>query len=666
MTTQVKSSATYAGMLVEYLDGGRFRPGLAIREQDHRLVVADAEGRERMVARDLVMMPHPDRRPSRDAAAEAIDALAAERAMLARELDLNLLWEVVQEQGRSFSASELADLFFGRGDSASASVMLEALLADRIYFTRRHMDFSARPPDQVERLRTQQERVRAKSGEYQRTLAILRDTLAGTPCADPAAAAELGDSLNAYLKNPHTRSREMTQMLSAAAPEIDPAEAAFEILERLGAKPAAPRFALIAGLSAEFASAQLAEAHTACPAPRPEIDAGYTLTIDNDDTVEIDDALSCEPLEDGSVRVRIHIALLADFVAKGGAMDQEAASRASTVYLPETTVWMLPPAVSCDVASLVEGTRRPVLTTEVTISASGEPTSTSIYPAQISISRRLEYSEADRILDARVDGSDAAAPVLRLLLSTAEQLRRRRGAAGAMLIRRRETKVKVRGDDIQISVLDSDSPARMLVAEFMILSNFVAARYAAENRIPIIYRVQPDGRIQPDSRGEAIAMQRPRLSLYPEYHSGIGLDYYAQLSSPIRRYADLVLQRQLLATLSNPRIAQPYTVDELLAVLAGAENAEAAGRELERRSKRYWTLRYLERLEPDAPLRAIVTREGAGAELLDFAVRGTLRGAPTLPDGSPIIVQLNRVDPLRGWLAFDYLRPAESAAHHVP
>jgi exoribonuclease-2 len=226
--------------------------------------------------------------------------------------------------------------------------------------------------------------------------------------------------------------------------------------------------------------------------------------------------------------------------------------------------------------------------------------------------------------------------------------------AGAMLVHRREPKVTVRGNEIQIRVLDSDSQARVLVAEFMVMSNFVAARFAAENRVPIIYRVQPE------THGEA---QRPRLSLYPEYHSGVGLDYYAQFSSPIRRYADLVLQRQLIASIS--KATQPYGVEELLRVLAGAESAEANGRELERRAKRYWILRFLERTEMNSSLRAIALREGATAELTDFAVRGTLRGAPNLPDQSAVEVQISRVDPLRGWLAFDYLRTIEKEGSSV-
>ena len=417
-----------------------------------------------------------------------------------------------------------------------------------------------------------------------------------------------------------------------------------------------PRFAFIAGLKDEFSDAVMKEASEAVPGPRAISDGGFAVTVDDDDTVEVDDALSCEALADGGMRVRVHIALVADFVAKGGAMDQEAAARATTVYLPETTIRMLPDPISCRAASLIAGEDRPVMTTDVRLSADGELVEASIYPARIPIMRRLDYDQVDRILESGTHADEAAGTVSRLN-AAATQLRERRRTAGAVLVQRREAKVRVRGDEIEITVLDNASPGRTLVAEFMVLSNFVAARYAAMNRIPIIYRVQPQ-------LGGDLASQRPRLSLHPEYHAGIGLDFYAQLSSPIRRYADLVLQRQLLGALKNRDRETPpiYTVDELLTVLAGAENAEASGRDLERRAKRYWILRYLERHAQDGPILAYVAREGQSAELADFAVRGTLHGAPTLPNQMPIMVQVSRVDPLRGWLAFDFVGPADEAS----
>jgi exoribonuclease-2 len=656
MNFDVSSPIKYAGTIVEYLDQGRLKAALVTREQERHLAVIDSAGHERLVPRDLVLMRHPDRRSNPEDVADALADLQRERAVLAAELDLQLLWEVAQEQGRSFSAAELAELFFGRRSNAAASVMLEALLDDRTYFVRRHMDFVPRTPDQVERLRIQNDRIRARSDDYRKIQKHLRDALGGAAMPPAAEAAALIEELSRYLKNPFTRSRDMTQMLAQAAPDVDPAEAAFEILERLGARLPVPRFAFIAGLQDKFSDAVMQEAADAVPGPRPISDGGYAITVDDGDTVEVDDALSCQALAGGAMRVRVHISLVADFVVKGGAMDQEAAARATTVYLPEATIRMLPDPISCRGASLIAGEDRPVLTTDVRLSADGELLEASIYPARIPIMRRLDYDQVDRILNSGAGAGDDTAATVSSLHAAAVQLRARRRTAGAVLVQRREAKVRVRGDDVEISVIDNASPARTLVAEFMVLSNFVAARYAASNRIPIIYRVQPQ-------LGGDLASARPRLSLHPEYHAGIGLDFYAQLSSPIRRYADLVLQRQLLGALEHRDNQTPiYTVDELLAVLAGAENAETSGRELERRAKRYWILRYLERHAVDGPILAYVAREGQSAELADFAVRGTLHGAPTLPNQMPIMVQVSRVDPLRGWLAFDFVGPADEAS----
>jgi exoribonuclease-2 len=655
MNSAVSSPIKYIGGIIEYLDQGRLKPGLVTREQERHLALIDSAGHERLVPRDLVLMRHPDRHAERENVSEVLASLERDRAELAAELDLQLLWEVVQEQSRSFSAAELADLFFGRHSSAAASVMLEALLNDRTYFVRRHMDFVPRSREQVERLRVQNDRIRARSEDYRKIQKYLRDIVNGAEMPPADEAASLIDELSRYLKNPFTRSRDMTQMLAQAAPEVDPAETAFEILERLGARPAVPRFAFIAGLKSEFSDAAMKEALTAIPGPRPLSDGGYAVTIDDLDTIEVDDALSCEALPDGGMRVRVHIAMVADFVVKGGAMDLEAAARATTVYLPETTIRMLPDPISCRAASLIAGEDRPVLTTDVRLSADGELLDASIYPARIHISQRLDYEQVDRILESRSRGDEIAETVLRLH-NAAIQLRQRRRTAGAVLVQRREAKVRVLDDgEVSITVLDNASPARTLVAEFMVLSNFVAARHAAANRIPLIYRVQPNI--------SDLGSLRPRLSLHPEYHAGIGLDFYAQLSSPIRRYADLVLQRQLLDALGHGDKRTPiYNDDELLTVLAGAENAEASGRELERRAKRYWILRYLERHALDGPIVAYVAREGQSAELVDYAVRGTLHGAPPLPNQMPIMVQVSRVDPLRGWLSFDFIGPAGEAS----
>jgi exoribonuclease II len=649
MNPAMDSSPKYLGTLIEFLDEGRLKPGLVVHEQANHVTVAEAGGRERSVARDLIMVRHPEHKVTRENLAAAVATLEAEQAQLAAELDLNLLWEVVREQGRNFSAEELAELFFGRRSAGATAVMLEALFNDRLYFIRRRLEFVARSSEQVERLRIQYDRVRLLSESSRNTRNLIRGVLEDGLVPPPDEAAPLIAELRRYLDNPFTRNRDLTAMIEAAVTEIMPPEAAYEILERLGAAPPGPRFVIIGGVRTGFSEVALAEAGRIVAPVREASDDVGAVTIDDDDTVEVDDALSSETLPDGGLRVRIHIALVADFVPQRGPMDREAAARATTVYLPEATIRMLPDRIACDAASLIAGEERHVLTTDVRLSAMGDITSYSIYPSRIRVAARLSYDDCDALLASEAGTAEALA--LRGMHDAALKLRDRRRAAGALLIYRREPKIKVRDDgEIELTLIDTMSPSRQLVAELMVLSNYAAARWAADNRVPIIYRVQP-------IVGGDYAAQRPRLSLHPEFHAGVGLDYYAQASSPIRRYMDLVLQRQLLAALTQPP-SVAYQADELLTVLANAEAAEAEGKELERRAKRYWILRYLERTAIGRPLQATAFRDGASAELDSYAVRGALRGAPNLASQSRIMVRIARVEPLHGWLGLDYLSTA--------
>jgi exoribonuclease II len=654
MSISMDSNAKYLGALVEFLDEGRLKPGLVVREQANHVTVAETSGRERSIARDLIMLRHADRKVTKETLAATVAALESEHTQLTAELDLNLLWEVVREHGRSFSAEELAELFFGRRTASATSAMLEALFNDRLFFVRRHLEFVARGAEQVDRLRIQYDKVRLRSEVSRHTRNLIRGVLEDGLVPPAEEAAPLIAELHRYLDNPFTRNRDLTAMIEAAVADITPAEAAYEILDRLGAAPPGPRFVIVGGVRTGFSEAAVAEANDVVAPARDAGDDVTAVTIDDDDTIEVDDALSCEPLPDGGLRLRIHIALVADFVPQHGPMDREAAARATTVYLPEATIPMLPDCVSSNAASLIAGQERHVLTTDVRLSPAGDISRYSIYPSRIRIAARLSYEDCDRLLASEAHTPLAVA--LHRMHDAALKLRERRRASGALLIHRREPKIKVgAGGEIELTLIDSGSPGRLLVAELMVLSNYAAARWAADHSVPIIYRVQPNV-------GGDYASQKPRLSLHPEFHAGIGLDYYAQVSSPIRRYMDLVLQRQLLAALAQPP-SIAYQAEELLTVLANAEVAEAEGKELERRAKRYWTLRYLERNALGLSLEATALRDGASAELDAYAVRGSLRGAPRLANQAAIMVRIVRVDPLHGWLGLDYLSDATHASN---
>jgi exoribonuclease II len=638
----------YLGMLVEYLDEGRLRPALVIREQGNQVVVVDGNGRERPVSRDLVLIHYPERRPRRETVTAALAQLDQERRHLAEELDLNLLWEVAREDERTYSADDLAELFFGQHSQVAVSVMLEALLGDRLYFVRRHLSFVPRDAEQVERLRTQYERIRLRSESGRRLSNLLQSALHNRLLPNSEEAAPLISELRRYLENPYTRNRDLTLMLETALGDVTPAEAAYEVLKRLRSEPAGPRFAIIGGVRNKFNEATLEEARIVVPPARPHDADELAITIDDEETLEIDDAISCGPLANGEMCLRIHIALVADLVKRGGPMDVEAAARGATFYLPETTIRMLPDAVSTDRASLIAGQERNVFTTEVILSASGDLRKFSIYPAVIKVKARLSYDEADQLLDQETDGElDEKTLTLRRLHQAAAKLRMRRREAGAVLVQRKEPKIRVIDDEIEVKIVDNASPSRQLVAEFMVLSNYCAARFAADHAVPIIYRAQPS------ASGEG-GQLRARLSLYPETHAGVGFECYSQLSSPIRRYMDLALQRQIVSAVGDGH-ATIYGGDELLGLLAAAENAETEGRELERRAKRYWLLRYFQQHLNGQPLEALVQRGGTTAELEAYGVRGTLHGAPNLAAHTRVLVRVARAEPFRGSLALNYI-----------
>ena len=218
----VSDTEKYAGSLIEYLDEGKLRPALVVREHANRVTLLVNGGHEKVVNRDLVLLRHQGRKLEPSQVSEALAALNGERAKLAAELDLDLLWEVVREQGRSFSAAELAELFFGHRSTVGTAVVLEALLNDRLYFSRRHFEFIAQSAEQVERLRLQQERTRLRSEAYRRTQNLIRQIIVSNSVPAAEQCAPLIAELKRYLENPFSRSSDLTALLTQAAPDIAP------------------------------------------------------------------------------------------------------------------------------------------------------------------------------------------------------------------------------------------------------------------------------------------------------------------------------------------------------------------------------------------------------------------------------------------------------------
>ncbi len=265
----------------------------------------------------------------------------------------------------------------------------------------------------------------------------------------------------------------------------------------------------------------------------------------------------------------------------------------------------------------------------------------------------MTYEAADEALSA-------GEPAMTRLHAIAERLHATRNESGAQTHKRPEIKVRVRGGDIQVHRVDVETPSRLIVSEMMILANRIAADHATVQNIPIIYRTQESPEQQPpDTTGlpEAIrfellrkSFKRSRLSLSPASHAGLGVRAYTQMSSPIRRYADLVTQRQFAAAMRGE--AFPYDTDELFRIITSAEATEVEIRHLEQTSTTYWVLTYLSREKSGQPLTATVLDHRGTVELNDYLVRGKAPASEEWSVGDIVTVEIESVRPISGEVRF--------------
>jgi exoribonuclease-2 len=376
------------------------------------------------------------------------------------------------------------------------------------------------------------------------------------------------------------------------------------------------------------------------------------LTIDDEDTREVDDALTVR--RSGSeIIVGVHIADVSAFVDKGDLLDAEAFRRCSSIYLPTVTVRMFPERLSTDLASLTPRLPRPAFTVEVRFDEQGNQLGYRIALTTIRVESRLSYDQADEAIEA-------GDPSLQAMYSLAKHLHAARAERGAITFRRPELKIRVDGGEIHIKKINANTPSRLLVSEMMILANGLAADFASLNSVPVIYRTQEPREALPPGEtptNEALTFERirktfkrSRLSLTPGSHSGLGLSAYTQASSPIRRYADLVTQRQFTAILSGAPV--PHVREELLQILVTAEAAEQDIRAIEDRSTNYWLLEFLSRFKKDQPLSAIALDAKGNIEMEDYYLRAKIVGPNKVRPGDTVQVQIENIDPARGEVRF--------------
>ncbi len=367
-----------------------------------------------------------------------------------------------------------------------------------------------------------------------------------------------------------------------------------------------------AALESEAAAAAAAAERDSLP--RRDLTALRTFTVDPATARDFDDAVSAQREGDGA-RVWVHIADVAAHVPPGSPLDVEARRRANSTYVPGAVEPMLPHALSSEACSLAPGVERLAVTAEIELGADAAPRRTRFYRSRIRSDARLDYDQLDAIFAGRARPPEEVAEPLAAARDVAASLAERRGAT-ALDVESFEPEFRF---DRQGNVTGArgvpQTESHRLIERLMILTNEQVAERLQRERAPAVYRVhaQPDpARVErlleqlaalgvptpplgqglsPREAGEVAAaasrlarreaarrghgreaytslvLRSLKQASYSERnsgHAGLGSGAYTHFTSPIRRYADLLVHRALLAALGEgekaPRLAQARDV----------------------------------------------------------------------------------------------------------
>ncbi|BDD86945.1 ribonuclease catalytic domain-containing protein [Desulfofustis limnaeus] len=663
-----------SGKLIEYLDNGRFICGYVTDSQPKRVRLLNQNGREVNLPVSRIVHCSQASAPGaadRESLIRLLQDTTEKRHTLMQNIDLQMLWELACEESTdTFDPHFLTELMFGQvADDDRVSAFLRSVFKDKLFFKYREGKIQVHSPEKVEQLRLQQEREARKQEVVAQGSRLLKRIDQQESGAEPFSETE--DEVLTILQEYYLHGS-----------EADRAEMAREILKEAGfTKPHDPYHLLIkAGvwprnvnlpllkhnlpISFSTEARQQAEAILQYgsdslfndPA-RVDLTRLNTMTIDGATTLDFDDALSIEE-QKGNYLVGVHISDVAHYVRPGDPLFQEALQRGTSLYFPEGQIPMLPRHLSQGVCSLIQGETRATLSHLILLSPEAEVLKTQIVPSIIRVARRLTYEDADTMIDSDPD--------LRLFNMLRKKLQQRRIEAGALLLPFPDVNIYVDPQGkAHVSLGKTDTPARTIISEMMILANTEAARFVSDRMAPGLFRSQ--GRItkrfvQGDDDDLFLnTMQRkhlPRSELTTEArpHSGLGVGFYTTVTSPIRRLLDLVMQHQINHLVR--RRSTCFTEDMCKDFTSIISRTVATANNVKQQRHRYWLLKYLEERK-DSYMDALVIETGPKRVnllltdiIMDIDLPATRMPLPE--PGNHVKVRPVKVDPLDNSVRFDW------------
>jgi exoribonuclease II len=552
----------------------------------------------------------------------------------ADEIDLDFLWECAPQA--EFGFEDLAREYHGRApDAVEAATILMRLHGAPVYFHRKGRGrFRPAPPEILRQALAAVERKRQQELLRQQYVEQLK---AGE--LPPPIAAQ---GVNLALR-PDRNGVEFKAVEQAAAElQMSP----LRLLLARGAIRSPYRWHLDSFLLTTFPRGTGFATDLPAPGvpdhlPLAEVTA---FSIDDSATTEIDDAFSLQRLagEAGELtRVGIHIAAPATAILPGDALDAVARARMSTVYAPGLKYTMLPEAW-IDAFTLAEGRVVPVLSLYVDVDADLCPKAFDTRVERVKIAANLRHDKLDEVVTdeamaaGAVDAPFGAELVMlwqlaRALLARREQVRGKPEPLGRIDYGFTLDFAGAEPDEhahVAIKPRRRGAPLDLIVAELMILANSHWGGWLAGRRSVGIYR----------SQQRSYGLSRVKMSTTPAPHEGIGVSHYAWSTSPLRRYVDLVNQRQLIAAaLGQPPAYAPNDAD-VFAIVSAFDAAYASYAEFQSRLERYWCLRWLQQ-EGVRRIGAVVVKDDL-LRLDGLPMLTRLPGLLALPRGQRIEIDI--------------------------
>ena len=618
-------------MNIFYEESGQFKVAAIVQKNDATYQVDTQHGKRTKVKANNVFAEFDG-----DMAAFLENAQAQ-----AADIDTDLLWEVCGEE--EFTAEAIAEEYYGHAPTKTElAATLIALYAAPMYFYKKAKGvFKAAPEETLKQALAAIERKKQQDAQID-------------AWAEALKRGEMPSEITADLKTILHAPDKQSLTYKAFTKAADALKtSAYELAKKTGGITSIPQY-LQDGFEIKYFPKGTGFPDLPLPEmpdlPKADVTA---FSIDDESTTEVDDALSLTDLGNGTKRVGIHIAAPSLAIAPGDKMEKNIMERLSTVYFPGGKITMLPENWIA-AFSLDAGAYRPAVSIYFDVDSEfnvGEPTC-KIEAVNIAENLRIQAIEphfnAETGLDEAGEMMFAHHQDLIWFYQFAIALQKARGKYEPDRAPQYDYSIEL-DEEGNVSVVrrERGSPIDTLVSEMMILANSTWAQMLDENELPGLFRVQPAGKV--------------RMSTKSEPHIGMGVQHYGWFTSPLRRAADYINQKQLLSLIDDT--AEPLFQQsdaELFAALRDFDTAYTAYADFQRQMEAYWSLVYLQQQGTSELTATILKEDLVRIEGLPLVTRATGIPFDALPK-TQVLLKITELDPEKQFIALNYVKAVAPA-----